>query len=333
MRMDEVDCTGQLLGQRTYGVVTSAELVAAGVDLSVVPRLLARGSWTQLWRATYLTSSGAVGPAVLAHAAVKHAEQAGGRRLPAPHPVVSGLAGARALGLRWVPPGQRVQVLVGPHVQRPSNEQVLVRRTADLADVAPWRWCGVPVADAARLVVDGARQCGSLRDVRGLVLGAVADGHADPAEILRLLDGGAMGGTAWARRAAQDALRGAASPPEAELVDDLVGGGLPFYVNPAVSVRGRFVGILDVYLVGTGVGGEMDSKERHGSAELLDDTLARHERAAAHGLSLVHVTPGRFRADPTAFVARLRAEVLARRRRGLGEPDGLVVIPRGPLLR
>ncbi len=179
-----------------------------------------------------------------------------------------------------------MQVLVGPHVQRPSNDQVLVRRTHDLADVVPWQWHGVRVADAARVVVDGTRECDTLRDVRGLVLGAVADGHTDPDALTRLLDNGAVGGTAWARRAVRDA-----------------------------------------------VGGEMDSKEVHGDADALDDTLVRHATFTGAGLSLVHVTPNRYRANPTAFHDRLLAAVADRQRRGLGEPDGLVVTPRGPLLR
>lgn len=333
MRMADVEEIGSRLGRASYGVVTAAELVSAKADPSLVRRLVARGRWTRLWRGVYLTAAHAAGPAVLAHAAIKHADQEPGRRDPSPEPVVTGLAGARALGMRWVPDGKRVQVLVGPHVQRPSNDQVLVRRTHDLADVVPWQWHGVPVADGARIVVDGARECGSLRDVRGLVLGAVADLHADPATLTRLLDNGAVGGTAWARRAVGDAIRGAASPPEAELVDDLIGCGLPFYVNATLSMHGRFVGIADVYLVGTGVAGEMDSKEVHGDADALDDTLVRHETFTDAGLSLAHVTPGRYRANPTAFHDRLLGAVADRRRRGLGEPGGLVVTPRGPLLR
>lgn len=333
MRMDEVMEIGTRLGRDSCGVVTAAELAAADVDLSVVPRLVRSGKWSRLWRGVYLTAPHAAGPLARAHAAVKHAGQEPGRRGPAPDPVISGLAGAAALGLRWVPAHERVQVLVGPHVQRPSNDHVLVRRTADLAQVTTWSWGGVRVADPARLVVDGARECDSLRDVRGLVLGAVADGHCEPELLLELLDRGAVGGTARARRAARDAQRGAASPPEAELVDDLVGRGVPFYVNVEARVDGRFVGVLDVYLVGTGVGGEMDSKERHGETEQLDDTLGRHEQASSHGLSLVHVTPTRYRTDPERYVARLMATVADRRRRGLAEPAGLVLTPRGPLLR
>lgn len=333
MRIDEVVAQGALLGRSSCGVVSAYELRTARLDMSVAARLIANGTWTQLWRGMYLTSSHPTSPLVRAHAAVKHAQLRHGDAGPAPRPVVTGLAGARALGLRWLPPSDRVQVLVGPEVRRQSTAEVLVRRAADVASIPSWSWGGVAVADPARLVVDGARECTSLRDVRGLVLGAVADGHAAPDDLLALLDAGAVAGTRWTRRAVRDAQRGAVSPPEAELVDELMGCGRPFYVNPEVRVAGRFLGSPDVYLVGTGVGGEMDSRERHGETEALDATLARHEHAGRWGVTLVHVTPTRFRADPAAFRTRLLEAVTDRRRRGLGEPPGLQVLPRGPLLR
>lgn len=314
-------------------MVSARELRAAGLDMSAVARLVARGAWVQLWRGMYLAAPHPPGPLVRATAAVKHAQLRHVDAHRAPRAVLTGLAGARALGLRWVPEGERVQVLVGAGVQRRSNDHVLLRRAADVAQLPTWSWGGLAVADAPRLVVDGARECRSLRDVRGLVLGAVADQWADPEQLLALLDTGATAGTARTRRAVRDAQRGAASPPEAELVDDLVGCARPFYVNPEVRVHGRLVGFLDVYLVGTGVGAEMDSQERHGGSDNLDDTLRRHEHATRCGLSLVHVTPGRYRADPAGFRARLLAAVAERRDRGLGEPDGLEVLPRGPLLR
>lgn len=333
MRISEVQRIAAELAKDSCGVASAADLRDSEVDMRAVARLVSDGSWTWLWRGMYLCASGPVGPVVRAHAAVTYARQRQPSAHAQPQPVLSGLAGAQALGLRWVPAPERVQVLVGPEVHRRSNEHVLVRRTADVASIQTWRWAGVAVADAARLVVDGARECRSLRDVRGLVLGAVADGQAAPVDLLGLLDAGAVGGTAWARQAVRDAQRGAASPPEAELVDDLLGSGLPFYVNPEVRIHGRFVGHVDVYLVGTGVGAEIDSKERHGQEESLDDTLVRHERATTQGLSLVHVTPNRYRADPAAFRVRLLGAVAERRRRGWNEPAGLELIPRGPLLR
>lgn len=333
VRVSEVLSVGDRLGGRSHGVVTATELRAAGVDPRVVSRLVSSGRWTRLWHGTYLTSPEVPSDVARAHAALKHACVRHSDAGPAPQPVVSGLAGARAVGLRWVPEGERVQVLVGPEVHRRSHEHVLVRRTADVAGIRPWSWHGVPLADPARLVVDGGRECRSLRDVRGLVLGAVADGRTTPAELHALLDAGAVGGTALTRRAVRDAERGAASPPEAELVDELVGSGLPFYANPDVRVDGRLVGRFDVYLVGTGVGGEMDSQERHGEREALDETLRRHERAARSGLELLHVTPARFRSDPQAFLSDVRRAVARRRSVGLGEPAGLELVPRGPLLQ
>jgi hypothetical protein len=328
--MSEVAAIGAELGRQSYGVVSAAELSCAGVDLSVVAALVHCGAWVRLWRGMYRCRPEMGGPLVQAHAAVKHAAQRRADARAQPVPVISGLAGATALGLRWVPRVERVQVLVGPEVHRTSGTGVLVRRCADVAEVPTWNWGGVRVADASRLVVDGARECTSLRDVRGLVLGAVADAQTTPPALRALLDAGAVGGTAWARRATSDAENGAASPPEAELVDGLVGRGHPFYVNPLVRVEGVFLGHLDVYLVGTGVGAEMDSKERHGESADLDATLARHERARAYGVTLLHVTPNRYRTDPAGFVEHLLATVAARRE---PEPPGLEVIPRGPLLR
>lgn len=146
--MAEVDEIGARLGGTSYGVVTSAELAAAGVDPSVVNRLVARGRWTRLWRGVYLTAS-------------------------------------HARGRRCSP-------------TRPSS---------------------TPASSPA----------------------------------------------AAARRR-----------------------------NATLSLHGRFVGIADGYLAGTGVGGEMDSKEVHGDADALDDTLVRHGTFTDAGLTLEHVTPGRY---------------------------------------
>ena len=304
-------------------VMTSAELEALEIVPSTVARLVAAGRWQRLWRGVYLCAAHPTSALIRAHAAVKHA---------GPGAVVSGLAGASALGMRWVPEHTRVQVLVGPHVQRTSNEHVLLRRTWDVASVPTWQWGGLAVAEAPRLVVDGARECTSLQDVRGLLLGAVADGHASPDDLLALLDAGAVGGTAWARRAVRDALRGAASPPEAEVADALIGGRQPFVLNRDAFVGELFVGRLDGYLMGTGVGWEVDSVERHGSSFDMSATLQRHERAA-RVLELVHVTPSAYRADPADFHGRLAEALIYRRESGLGEPIGLRLVGDTPVLR
>lgn len=226
----------------------------------------------------------------------------------------------------------QVQVLVGPEVRRASYDGVLIRRASDVAAIDTWSWGGLPVAEATRLVVDGARECASLRDVRGLVLGAAADGWTNATEVLALLDQGAKPSSAWARRAAGDLGRGAMSPPEAEVADFLVGRRIPFVLNAEARVDGVLLGVLDGYLLGTGVGYEVDSVERH-SGSHLSATLDRHERSGRAGVHLVHVTPGAFRADPFAFLSRLLEAVRGRRRAGLGEPPGLDLTHPGPVMR
>jgi hypothetical protein len=79
--------------------------------------------------------------------------------------------------------------------------------------------------------------------------------------------------------------------------------------------------------VGTGVGGELDSRRHHGSQSALDATLARHARAERAGVALVHRSPQRLRRAPADFLEELQQRVA-----DTPEPPGLVVVPRGPLL-
>lgn len=325
--MQQALSVASVLGAPSFLVFRSDELRAAGIHPDTVTRLVTAGQWQLLWRGVYLCSAEPPTALQRAWAAVKHAGAPGRTTL------VTGLAGAAGLGMRWVPDRRAVQVLVGAEVYRTSTPGVLVRRAWDVDLVPTWRWGGLLVAEPARLVVDGARECSSLRDVRGLVLGAVADRHCTTAEIREILDRGAVGGTALTRRAARDADQGALSPPEAELVDILRGRGFDFLVNPLVWVGAHFVGRFDVLLLGTGIGLEVDSEEHHSRPSDLSATLERHGRAAAAGLELLHVTPRALRADPLAFVDRIHREVARRRAGGVGEPLGLRALPSGPLLR
>ncbi|MCW2544139.1 MAG: hypothetical protein JWM40_1691 [Frankiales bacterium] len=320
--MAEVQRIAAELGASSRAVVTRTELVAAKVDLSVVAALVRATAWRRLGAGVYLTSGETVTPLVRAHAAMKYAA---GRHADAAEPsapVLSGLAGCFAARLRWVPEHTRVQVLVGPGVQRASTDDVLLRRTWDVAQIETWSWDGLRVADPTRLVVDAARECATLRDVRGVVLGAVADGLTTPAALRELLDHGAVAKTANTRQAVRDAELGAASPPEAEVAQHLLGRKVPVLLNAEIWLAGRLLGVVDGYVLGSGVGYEVDSVERHAGHEELAATLDRHESFRAAGVEL-HTTPTRFRGAPDAFVGRLLAVA------GSGvEPPGLDVRPR-----
>ncbi|MGI8537030.1 MAG: hypothetical protein ACR2K2_11150 [Mycobacteriales bacterium] len=239
----------------------------------------------------------------------------------------------RELELRWLPASPGVLALVEAEVRTPSSRLVTLRRTKGLGALATWRRGGLDFAPAERAVIDASRELTSLQDIRGVVLGAVADGWADVADLRRVLDATQRNGSGRARRAVVDAERGCASPPEAELVDALIGCGRPFYVNPALLVNGRLLGSPDVWLPGLGLGGEVESKERHGSDEDTESTYDRHERMTSPGIELVHLSVRRIRRDVNEAARHLLDRADVRSRLVRPEPAGLVVVPRGPLLR
>jgi hypothetical protein len=306
------------------GVLTSSELTDLGTSRSTADRLVASKEWQRFASGLYMI--GPPEPCGLARGAQSY----GG-----PTSVVSGLLAAAAAGLRWVPPTTTAMLLIEGERRLRSTEFVKVRRSAALAEMPRRQQDGVDYALPTRAVFDAALQLSNLRDVRGVVLGAISDKRTSVDQQRQLLLAEPRNGTAFLRRAIRDAERGCASPPEAELVDGLLGCRLPFLVNPEIYVDDVLVGVADVWFLGLGCGGEMDSRERHEGDDEFDDTLSRHDRFGAHGLVLSHLTPRRFRRDPAAAVSAVLA--VARTRlllpAPLREPSGLRVVPRGPLLR
>ncbi len=109
--------------------------------------------------------------------------------------VLSGLVVVRELGLRWVPSSPGVLALVDAEVRTPSSGRITLRRTRQVDALQTWRRDGLELAPAERAVIDAARELSNLRDVRGVVLGAVADRWATPADLRIVLDGTARNGS------------------------------------------------------------------------------------------------------------------------------------------
>lgn len=300
-------------------VMTSSDLARHGVSNDLAERRATARVWQRGARGIYLTHAQPPSDAELVEIARRHVGE---------EFVVSGTVVLRALELPWLPAERTIHVLVPLHVRRSSSRLVRVTRVRRYGELQTWMRYGARFADAARATVDAARAQQRLRDVRGVVLGAVAKPCCSPDELGTALRSGSRNGSALVRRAVKDARRGCASPPEAEVVDELVGRGVPFYVNPELWVDGELVGISDVWLVGTGTGGEIESQEWHGDDATIETTYDRHERYADQRLQLVHLSVRRVRADTREAVEHL----LTRARTGPPAPPGLVVVPRGPLL-
>jgi hypothetical protein len=312
------------LARRHSGVLTTSQLRAAGLDPRLAERQLRAGHWQRPARGVYLPHARPPTGLELGQVAAALA----GERV-----VLSGLVVLRELGLRWVPPSPGVLALVDADLRTPSSGRVTLRRTKELEALETWCRGGLELAPVERAVVDAGRELSSLRDVRGVVLGAVADHWATADDLDQALATTQRNGSALVRRAVRDAARGCVSPPEAEVVDELIGCGRPFYVNPDLLLDGVLLGSPDVWLVGLGLGGEVESKERHEGDDQEESTYDRHERITTPGIVLVHLSVRRIRVDVREATGHLLRRAAERERLGLGDPPALTVVPRGPLLQ
>ena len=306
---------------RRGGVLRACDLRSAMISPDAAERAVATGHWQRPARAIYIPHGRPLSALELGQAAAVYAA--------APH-LITGLVALHLLELRWLPALGCAHVLVPDRVRRASSDRVQLLRTKEWVKLTSWSKGGLRLAAAERAVVDAARSARSLQEARAIVLGAVADRHATAAELALLVDAGQRNGSGLARRAVRDAARGCASPPEAELVDQLVGCGEPFLVNPELWVRGELVGSPDVWLLNRNVGGEVESVEFHGSDEQAESTYDRHERFAAAGVPLVHLSVRRVRDRPPAAGRWLLAQAALRQ---VAAPPELRVVPRGPVLR
>lgn len=306
------------------GVVTRAQLAACGCDDDLGDRLVRQGAWQRLAPSVYLASTTPPTDAQLVEAARLHV---GGRL------VVTGSVACRAFGMHDVPDERAVHVLV-EGTRAVSSPYVVVQQTRRLPET--WSRGGVAYAMPVRAVADCVRRTADLRAARAVLLGAVCARAVAPDDLAVELEAGPRRRSALLRRVLGDAAAGAWSAPEAEAADEVAvavrAGRLPrFLLNPVLRCGGVRVGQPDGWVVGTGVGWQVDSRRHHGSEEDFDSTLAVHDGYAAHGLTLLHVTPRRLRQLGQRWVDLLSAAVEVRVAQGVGEPSGLVVEPIGPL--
>lgn len=100
------------------------------------------------------------------------------------------------------------------------------------------------------------------------------------------LDAGRLNGSALTKHVLGDAVRGAASSPEAEMCDSLLaeaGPGLELLLNPWIYLDGELLGSVDGLIRGTGFGYESDSWEHHASDTDAEQTIVRSDRYTASG--------------------------------------------------
>lgn len=314
-----------------HGVVSQADLVAAGFRADLASYRERSGQWQRLLPGIYLRGRADPTLRQRCYAALLHA---------GPEAVITGTAGCVLRGVAAVPgDNQEVTVLLPRPAQRVSSGFCRVVSTSQLPPSQILRQEGrvdLVVADLARCVADAIRRAPDLSAARDVAMRALRHKPLDWSAVATMAHRRGPG-AGHLRQVVRDVADGVRSPAEADVHDAVrraaARGSLPPYLlNPDVYVGDELIGSPDLWVVGLGLGDEVDSRQWHGSEDQLDATLQRHARFGAVGLHLNHTTPSRFHADPRAHITQLRALVAARKALAVPEPPGLRVLGRGPLL-
>jgi putative AbiEi antitoxin of type IV toxin-antitoxin system len=301
-----------LVARRQHGVVTHSQLVAAGVPTRTVTHRCGNGVWQRPLPGVVVMHSGPLSwqqryQAALLYTLGRRPPDPGGRPGPG---LVTGVAALALYGLRSVPLPERVRgvdVLVPMGYGMRSLGGVRVRRTHRmpqpvlLADRLP----AVPLR---RAVVDAVRGGGGHRvAVSGLLHEVVQTGRMSPDQLAAEVRGARLSGRADVAGVLSEIADGVRSPAEGLARGVVLATELPRPLwNPRLTLEGEFLAVPDAYWTEEGVMLEVDSKEHHWAVADWEGTMARHNRLAALGFQVLHVSPRQLRESPGKVVAALR---------------------------
>ncbi len=278
------------------GVLSRAQSRECGISQnSLKYRIRPGGPWQRLLPGVYLTTTGRPTWTQWEIAAVLYSK---------PEAVITGAAALRNHGVRGAEP-RAVDVLVPAG----GNAQAAAWRSfTGLGGCRRETYCDgySRYAPPARAVVDAAREMTELSDVRAILAGAVQQRKCSLAKLAAEVRDGPVRGSAQVRVVLAEVMAGIRSVPEAELRRLILNAGLPrpFY-NPTLLLGTAFLAKPDAWWPDAGVAVEVDSKEWHLLPADWEATMARHDRMAAAGINVVHLSPARIREKPAEVLATI----------------------------
>lgn len=205
--------------------------------------------------------------------------------------------------------------LLASHARRVRPvARVAIRRTTRMPSA--WVRDGLPVAPAARAVIDTCRLLDDLRSVRALVAQAVQTGRTTTAHLAGELAAGESAGSRLTRTALGEVGAGARSAPEAALLTAVRRKGLPdpLWNTDMYSAAGQWLARPDAWWPKANTVLEIDSVEWHLAPERWTRTLERHELMTTFGLLVIHATPARVYGDLAGLLDRLAETIEVGRR-------------------
>jgi very-short-patch-repair endonuclease len=220
--------------------------------------------------------------------------------------VITGVAALRRHGIR-VPEPPVLTVLIPGQRVRESRAFVRIWPTTRMPQFV-FTDGAVRFAEAARAVVDAARELGSFREVRAVAAEAVQRRRCRLDQLSGELAHAPVRQSAWLRRALAEVAGGIRSAAEGDLRDLIRAHGLPPPLfNARLYVGSEFVAVPDAWWPAMGVVVEVESRAWHLSPEDWDRTLRRSTRMSALGINVMHFTPQRIRTEAAAVAAEIRS--------------------------
>jgi hypothetical protein len=282
------------------GVARESELIRAGLPGATVGlRTRPGGPWQRLLPGVILMQTGPPTDAQRIAAALAYA---GGDAM------LTGAVACRLYGLRRVPHGSQIHVLVPAPRQPATSGFVVVERTTRMP--SPRSVDGWPAAPRVRAVLDASRRIRRLDDVRALLAEAIQRGLCTVDELVIELEAGSRAGSARPRRVLREVAVGVRSVAEinAHRLAKRSAVLPAFQWNvPIRDVHGALIAIPDAWADDVALAWEIDSYEFHLSPEQYDRTLRRHATMVAAGIVVAHTTPARLRREPDQVLRELEA--------------------------
>jgi len=229
--------------------------------------------------------------------------------------VITGLSALAWHGIR-APRAHVVDVLIPESRRRRDAGFVRLSRTRRMPSMLfpQGEVCFVPPARAA---ADAVRNLRDLSAVRAIVADGVQRGVIRLALLQDELAQGPVQGSARLRQVLTEVEDGVRSSVEADLRTLIKVERLPDPMyNPRLYAGEEFIAQPDAWWAEAGVAGEMDSREWHLSPKDWERTLARDARMSAHGIVVLHISPGRLKAEPRIVAAQISSALEAGHRRG-----------------
>jgi hypothetical protein len=238
---------------------------------------------------------------------------------------VTGGTALRLFGLRTVPAGLEVAMLIPQQRHRVSTRFVVCERTDRFPQ--PVERDGLPLAPLPRALLDHTRKLLSLTDVRALVAEAIQRHLCAQSDLLGELNRAQRRGTARVRVVAREIIAGIRSVAEAEMRDLIQAAGIrqPEWNMDLLTTDGQFIACPDAYWPDLGIALEVDSRQWHLSPDGWERTMRRRMELSRYGVTVIHVSPQRIRQDRHGLVEDIRATLAAAK---LRQPPQLLVVRR-----